>query len=149
LANIRCIAVFTHNFVNHNPLKVSCFLQHGEKFGLPFNSNKKTVIHEFIKDIEGNANRVNVHKQIKIRNIAVAQLNKFLHEKTQKNAIDNNILSMVKFTIEFMHNNPDIIFRADKGNVTVALNKNVYIEKIEEFLHDKETIQLLKECSIY
>jgi len=124
-------------------------LQHGEKFGLPFNSNKKTVIHEFIKDIEGNANRVNVHKQIKIYNIAVAQLNKFLHKKTQKNAIDNNILSMVKSTIEFMHNNPNIIFRADKDNVTVALNKNVYIEKIEELLHDKETLQLLKACSIY
>jgi len=124
-------------------------LQHGEKFGLPFNSNKKTVIHEFIKDIEGNANRVNVHKQIKIRNIATAQLNQFLHRKTQKIAIDNNILSMVKSTIDFMHNNSDIIFRADKGNVTVALNKNVYIEKIEELLHDKETLQLLKEILLY
>jgi len=127
------------------PPKVSCLLQHEEKFSLPFSSDKKTIIHEFIKDIEGNANRVNTHKQIKIRNIATAQLNKFLHRKTQKNVIDNNILSMVKSTTEFMQKNPDVIFtRADKGNVTVALNKNVYIKKIEELLHDKETYLISK-----
>jgi len=36
----------------------------------------------------------------KNRNIATAQLNKFLHRKTQKNVIDNNILSMVTSTKE-------------------------------------------------
>jgi len=44
-----------------------------------------------------------------------------------------------------MQKNPDVIFtRADKGNVTVALNKNVYIKKIEELLHDKETYLVIK-----
>jgi len=66
--------------------------------------NKKTVIHEFIKDIKGNANRINIHNQIKICNIATAQLNKFLHKKTQKNINDINILSIVNSIVEFMHN---------------------------------------------
>jgi len=127
------------------PPQVSCLLQHGEKFSLPINLNKKNIIHEFIKDMEGNTNRINIHNQIKIRNIATAQLNKFLHKKTQKNIIDINILSMVNSTVEFMHNNPEVTFtRTDKGNVTVALNRNVYVQKIEELLHDKKTYSLIK-----
>jgi len=74
-----------YSFIEYCNPKVSYLLQHGEKFSLPISSNKKTVIHEFIKDIEGNANRVNIHNQIKIWNIVTAQLNKFLHRKTQKN----------------------------------------------------------------
>jgi len=120
------------------PPQVSHLLQHGERFSLPISSNKKTIIHEFIKDIEGNTNRINVHNQTKIRNIATTQLNKFLHRKPQKHNIDNNILLMIDSTAEFTHNNPDVIFtRADKGSVTVALNKRVYINKVEELLSDK------------
>jgi len=31
----------------------------------------------------------------------MTQLNKFLHKKSQKNIIDNNILSMINSTVEF------------------------------------------------
>jgi len=52
---------------------------------------------------------------------------------------------MINSTSEFMHNNPEVIFtRADKGSVIVALNKNVYIQKMKEFLHDKETYFIIK-----
>jgi len=51
---------------------------------------------------------------------------------------------MVNSTVEFTHNNPDVIFtRADKGSVT-ALNKNVYINKVEELLSDKGTYEVIK-----
>jgi len=41
-------------------------------------------------------------------------------------------------------NNPNILFtRADKGNVTVALNKNVYIDKIVSMLQDKDTYSII------
>jgi len=40
----------------------------------------------------------------------------------------------------FCKDNPDIIFtRADKGNVTVALNKDEYVKKIEIMLQDQNT----------
>jgi len=98
------------------------------------------MIHEFIKDIENNNNRINIQKQIKIRNIAATQLHKFLFKKTQTNTIDKKILSMLKSTKEFIRNNPDILFtRADKGNATVVLNTNTYIQKMEELLSDRET----------
>jgi len=64
--------------------QVFYLLQHGERFSLPISSNKKTIIHEFIKDIEGNANRINIYNQIQIRNIATAQLNKFLYRESHK-----------------------------------------------------------------
>jgi len=36
--------------------------------------------------------------------------------------------SLIKYTKNFCHNNPDIIFtRADKGNTMVVFNKNTYI----------------------
>lgn len=39
-----------------------------------------------------------------------------------------------------MKNNPEIIFtHADKGNVTVALNGNLYKHKIKEMLSDSDT----------
>jgi len=42
---------------------------------------------------------------------------------------------MINSTIEFMHNNLEVIFtRADKSSVTVALNKNVYVQKIEKLI---------------
>jgi len=72
---------------------------------------------------------------MKIRNIATSQLHKFLFKKTQNNAIDKKIFPMLKSTREFVRNNPDIIFtRADKGNATVVLNKNTYIQKMEELI---------------
>jgi len=52
---------------------------------------------------------------------------------------------MVKSTVEFTHNNPDIIFtRADKGNVTVALERNTYNDKMEELLQDRETYSVIQ-----
>jgi len=90
-------------------------------------------VHEFIKDIERNTKRINIHKQIKIRNIATSQIHKFFFTKTQNNLTDKKISYMLKSTREFVHNNPEIIFtRADKGNATVVLNKNTYIQKMVE-----------------
>jgi len=38
-------------------------------------------------------------------------------------------------------NNPNIIFRADKGNITVTLEKTEYLNKIEEMFNDTETYE--------
>jgi len=48
-------------------------------------------------------------------------------------------------TINFCKNNSNIIFiRADKDNVTVALNKDQYINKIELMLQDENTYITVK-----
>jgi len=127
------------------PPNVANLLQLGDKFSLPISTTKKTAVHEFIKDIEGNTNRINIHKQIKIRNIATSQLHKFLFTKSQNNPTDNKISYMLKCTREFVRKNPDIIFTgADKGNATVVLNKSTYTQKMEELLSDHETYLIIK-----
>jgi len=46
----------------------------------------------------------------------------------------------MKITNKFVKNNPNIIFtRADKGNITVALDKTEYLNKIDNMLNDTKT----------
>jgi len=57
-----------------------------------------------------------------------------------KNHTDLKIIKLLNTTKEFLKHNPNIIFtRADKGNITVALNKIEYTNKINEMLQDIDT----------
>jgi len=99
----------------------------GDKFSLPIHHDKKQVIHEIIKDVENNIKGFRIENQARIRNTIIPQFNKFLHIKPLKNNITEKLISSLKYTTKFYGNNPDVIFtRADKGNITVALNINTY-----------------------
>lgn len=53
---------------------------------------------------------------------------------------NNQILSrLIKTTYLFAKNNPIIFTRADKGNITVALNRDDYISKVNNMLLDTNT----------
>jgi len=55
---------------------------------------------------------------------------------------------MYKSAHSFYKNNSNIIFpRADKGNITVVLNKNYYISKMDKLLSDKMTHSIIKKNS--
>jgi len=48
-------------------------------------------------------------------------------------------LKLTKRFIKIIKNHPSIIFtKADKGNITVALDKNEYITRMEDMLHDQD-----------
>jgi len=52
-------------------------------------------------------------------------------------------MNLKKTCNQFIKNNPQIIFtRADKGNTTVILERNEYINKMKNMLQDKETYTL-------
>jgi len=52
---------------------------------------------------------------------------------------------MTNYTKNFCRKNRDVIFtRADKGNVTVALNKSTYIKKMEDALQNTNTYTIVK-----
>jgi len=52
-------------------------------------------------------------------------------------------------TKKFCKNNKNIIYtKADKGNVTVAMDKDFYINKIEELLNDQNTYTIVKKNPI-
>jgi len=124
------------------PHEVTALLQFGERFCLPSYLNKKTAIHEFIKDIESNTafHNHNFNKQTLVRNISIPRFYNFLKCKPSTNPIDSKLIYLHNVTKRFCRENQNIIFtRADKGNVTVAMNKEFYIHKIEEILNDEHT----------
>ncbi|XP_077273242.1 uncharacterized protein LOC143903487 [Temnothorax americanus] len=127
------------------PQDVTKLLQFGNNFCLPNSLNKKKTIHEFIKDIEGNTKRNNINNLPRVRNAVIPQLHNYLYSKPTTNNVNTKLLTMYKITQRFCKNNPDIIFtRADKGNITVAMNKEYYIQKTENMLQDKNTYTILK-----
>jgi len=127
------------------PKEVSTLLQFGERFSLPTHLNKKRAIHEFIKDIESNMALHKSNKQILIRNIAIPQLHKYIKSTPSVNPSDYRLIHLLNVTKHFCHNNRNIIFtRADKGNITVAMDEIFYFNKVEELLSDVSTYTVVK-----
>ncbi|XP_018373120.1 PREDICTED: uncharacterized protein LOC108767647 [Trachymyrmex cornetzi] len=59
--------------------------------------------------------------------------------------IDLKLLKMEKMTREFTRNNTDTIFtHADKGNTTVAIDRDRYIDTVNEMLRDEGTYTIVK-----
>jgi len=95
--------------------------------------------------VESNIKSYNIENQIRIRNTIIPQLHKLLHLKSPKNTVDEKLVLLTNYTKNFCRKKGDVIFtRADKGNVTVALNKNTYIEKMELALQDTNTYSIVK-----
>jgi len=129
------------------PHEVSTLLQFDDRVCLS-TLNKKDAIHEFIKDVENNAAFRKTNNQIIIGNTIIHQFYKFIKNNSNKNKIDINLMSTLRLTKSFCHNNQNIIFtRVDKGHVTVALDKDVYINRIEELLNNNNTYSIVKKKS--
>lgn len=121
------------------PHDVQCFLQLEENFTLP-NKNKGRILFECIKNIEHNTRKFPIDKRIEITNHSIPILNDLVNTPIFTTPNDENLFRLKKDTKEFTVSHPNIIFtRADKGNVTVALDKDIYILKIKDMLSDNET----------
>ena len=130
------------------PEQVSNILQLGGNFCLPTDPKKKNVIHELIKDIEVNILKRNCDAN-KLRSTAITFINKSLNNRMPLNSMDLKLDSLYKKTLIFCRSNPDIIFtRADKGNVTVTLDKNTYLTQMKELLNDTNTYAIVKKSPV-
>jgi len=68
-------------------------------------------------------------------------IHNFTSKSLYKESTDIQIIDLIKITNKFIKNNPNIIFiRADK-NITVALEKTEYLNKIEETLNNTKTYE--------
>jgi len=124
------------------PEEISNLLQLGEGFSIPVFKNKKELVIEFIKDMEGKDLRRNNDQKLLIKNIAINKLQKFLNNKQQLNNIQKELIRLGKITRSFCKDNSNVIFtKADKGNVTVALDRAHYFESMNKMLDDKTTYQ--------
>jgi len=100
---------------------------------------------EFIKDIEGKELRHNNNQRLKIRNTVVTQLQKFMNNKQQVNNIHMELNKLMQVTKSFCKNNTDILFtKADKGNITVTLDRAHYIDSVNEMLKDPTTYEIIQ-----
>jgi len=119
------------------PFEVQCLLQLGQNFSLPTLNIKYNVL-ELIKNIENNIKKLNIDIQSNIRNHTIPIILKLFaippqNNNNQKN-INNKLLALVKSAKSFIKNHPYLLFtRADKGNCTVALDNNLYMNKMDNF----------------
>jgi hypothetical protein len=67
------------------PNEASSLLQFGSNFCIPHTNNKKSEIHEVIKDIESNISKFNTQHKA---DIIIPQLQRFLDARTNNNVID-------------------------------------------------------------
>jgi len=132
------------------PIKVSNLLQLGGNFGFPIAKfSKKNAIHEFIKDVEIHNRHITETEKSKIRNITIPFFHRLIHKKIREKKIDNKLIELKNATAKFCKNNPNIIFtRADKGNVSVAMDRVEYLNKIERMLQDQNTYIMIKKNSM-
>lgn len=64
-------------------------------------------------------------------------LKKFLSSSIQYNNVSKKLTHLVSYTAKFVKKNPNIIFiKANKDNITVALNKSTYISEIMNMLEN-------------
>ena len=95
-----------------------------------------------IKNIEQCLYSLDVEMSIKndIREKVTENLNWTLKKQTQISTEERNFTKKLIATNKFLKNNPNIMFtKADKGNVTVCLNKSDYTSKMLELLSDQNT----------
>jgi len=115
------------------PNHIQCLLQLGENFALP-TIHKKEMTFEFIINIERNIKKLNESTQ-NVRNRSIPVINNLSSFSPHNSTISNKLLNLTKQAKQFLHNNPNIILtKADKGNITVALDKNTYTNKINDML---------------
>ncbi|EZA52483.1 hypothetical protein X777_08599 [Ooceraea biroi] len=110
-------------------------LSMGGKFGLPFNNNNNYDKMNLVMDISEFDDFIN-ETRLHISN----SLHRFFNNKQRTSAFDRYINNAYKNCRIFLKNNNNLmITRADKGQVTVVMNKSRYREQMNEMLSDTTT----------
>ncbi|XP_020299356.1 uncharacterized protein LOC109863510, partial [Pseudomyrmex gracilis] len=126
------------------PTQVIRLLQLGEGFSLPPRWNDLMIIR-FIKHLENNLRGSPLPLKMEFRNRFVALLSNVQKRKEKRTILDTEILTALSATNTFLNNNKNILLtKADKGNIVVALDRSVYIDKMRSLLLDNDTYVELK-----
>ncbi|XP_025264619.1 uncharacterized protein LOC112637990 [Camponotus floridanus] len=130
------------------PEVVQLLLQLGEKFCLPVVDKERTVV-DLLKSVEFNINKLPTEVRTLVRNRSFPIINSFHNSILHKSPSDKVILKSLNATKKFTRDNPDILFtRADKGNITVALNKDDYLSNMSVLLADENTYKVVNKSPI-
>lgn len=125
------------------PIDVQTFLGLGDKFNLPY--EKSTFpLEQILTDTENIVENFPQDSKNEVRNKAINIITN--HYNYIKNKQSNNYPSknVLKNTSKYLKEHSDIIItKADKGNVTVAINKSEYLKKTYDLLSDSNTYEIL------
>lgn len=127
------------------PEEVKEVVSLGNKFNITNNKVTTQDKVEVIKNVENNLFKLPPESHNEVRqnvthviNNCMTKQKKMRHIPYHQKRLENNL----KTTQEFMQDNQDVMFTiADKGNVTVALDKSTYISEVELLLSDTNTYQ--------
>lgn len=127
------------------PKPVENILGLGNKFNLKV-PNEKMPAAKIIASLEPMIqNLPQTAERIELRNKLCNILTNHKKARTKNNSMDVILNEHFKITKEFIRMNPEIIvLNADKGNVTVLLPKEQYINKMEMLLQDRKTYVVLE-----
>lgn len=127
------------------PLDVQLLLQLGDRFSvLHSDRNKDDLLVGCLKNIECNITQLQDKQKNDIRNRSAIILKDFYNRDTQHSDQDRLIMSWISSTRDFINKHPNILFmNADKGNITVAMHRNMYLHKMNELLSDTNTYEVI------
>ncbi|XP_071579989.1 uncharacterized protein [Temnothorax nylanderi] len=138
------------NISNINiPDNITHILSLGDNFGIPVtNRDKKdrllTTI-DTIKNFETSSYKMPPAAINTIRSSIANSLKLFLNKNIHVEYIDRYILREFSNCQRFLRNNPDIfVTKADKGQITVIMDRTDYNDRMIDLLNDESTYNKLK-----
>ncbi|XP_018374026.1 PREDICTED: uncharacterized protein LOC108768186 [Trachymyrmex cornetzi] len=114
---------------------------------LRITTNKRQVVTEFIKNIEHNLYKLPTEVKNQLRNKIIPLFDKInvFSNNNKRSSLYGMLKERMKVAKQFLKENQNFILtKADKGNVTVALDKNKYINSMNEILQDTSTYTVVK-----
>ncbi|XP_011858524.1 PREDICTED: uncharacterized protein LOC105556066, partial [Vollenhovia emeryi] len=136
------------------PKHIMDFLSLGDKFGLPFNhsnkNNRLKYVLDVIKNFECNSYKIpdNIIDDTRLR--IATSLSKSLRKTKHIQFMERKLLTDFTECNKFLLENKDImVTKADKGQVTVIMDKNKYVNQMKDLLSDQTTYRKLSKDPIY
>jgi len=131
------------------PEHIMDFLSLGEKFALPINVNdsrdRTDTALGIVKNFEASSHRFPERVIDKVRAMVVNSLCKNLYCIKHLKYFDAYIHKEFIKCKKFFKNNDDILVtKADKGQVTVIMDRIDYVNKMVEILNDDSTYRIIK-----
>ncbi|XP_015115626.1 uncharacterized protein LOC107040185 [Diachasma alloeum] len=131
----------TEEYIPDDVLDVACL---GKKFGVPIIRRKDVPVHNIIATLESNMNLFEKDQQDEVRTICVDVISNFMRQERPPRYPE--LMEKIKSAREFKKSHPEILFlKADKGNITVAVNREQYISKMSALLGDSTTYTVIQD----
>ncbi|XP_046491078.1 uncharacterized protein [Neodiprion pinetum] len=125
------------------PVNVTDVLKMGPKYGIPFKPHCIPT-NKLISDFESKISFIPSDCRNTARQDFTNTIKKFINTPSPLHA-DKNILYKIKETKIFQNNNQDLLFlKADKGNTTVVMNKQMYEDKMLQQLSNNNSYKVVR-----